>query len=311
MSEDVVLRPSIELLTSDRWVDYALLDSGNGSKLEQFGAYTFVRPEHQAVWKPAMDKSAWEHAHATFVPTAEESGGRWQIRKPLPDSWSIRYGDLRLLARPSNSRHLGIFPEQAVHWDWIMDQIVKSEREVSVLNLFGYTGAATLAAARVGAKVTHVDASKKSVAWARENQNLSHLENASIRWIVDDAVKFIRREVRRGNRYHGIILDPPKFGRGPKGEVWEFFDMLPELLPDLRRLFSDQPLFLIITAYAIRSSALTLYYALEEMLSGMNGKITVGELCMCEKSAGRQISQAIFGRWCASEAGELAGRRKV
>ena len=311
MSKGVVLRPSIELLTSDRWVDYALLDSGNGSKLEQFGAYTFVRPEHQAVWKPAMDKSAWEHAHATFVPTAEESGGRWQIRKPLPDSWSIRYGDLRLLARPSNSRHLGIFPEQAVHWDWIMDQILKSKREVSVLNLFGYTGAATLAAARVGAKVTHVDASKKSVAWARENQNLSQLENASIRWIVDDAVKFIRREVRRGNRYHGIILDPPKFGRGPKGEVWEFFDMLPELLPDLRMLFSDQPLFLIITAYAIRSSALTLYYALEEMLSGMNGKITVGELCMREKSADRQISQAIFGRWCASEVGEMAGRRTL
>ena len=163
----------------------------------------------------------------------------------------------------------------------------------------------------MGAKVTHVDASKKSVAWARENQGLSHLENASIRWIVDDAVKFIDREVRRGNRYQGIILDPPKFGRGPKGEIWEFFDMLPELLPDLRMLLADQPLFLVITAYAIRSSALTLYYALDEMLAGMNGTITVGELCTREKSAGRLISQAIFGRWCAAEAGELAGRRQV
>jgi 23S rRNA (cytosine1962-C5)-methyltransferase len=293
--------PSIELFYADRWTDYELLDSGNGLKLERYGAYTFVRPEHQAVWSPAYDERIWNKAHAHFVTSNEESGGHWNFRTPIPESWQINYQGLIVRVKPSNSRHLGVFPEQAVHWDWIDNQIREAKRELNVLNLFGYTGIASLAAAKAGAKVTHVDASKKAISQARENQALSHLDSAPIRWIVDDAIKFVRREVRRGVEYEGIILDPPKFGRGPKGEVWEFFNMLPDLLSEIRPLFARKPQFLVITAYAIRASALTLYYALNEMMAGLNGKITAAELVARERSAGRQISLAICARWTAME----------
>jgi 23S rRNA (cytosine1962-C5)-methyltransferase len=294
-------QPSIEILSADSWKDYELLDSGNGLKLERYGTYTFIRPEHQAVWIPALDKQVWDNAQACFVATNEESGGHWNFCSSMPESWQMNYHGLVFKARPSNSRHLGVFPEQAVHWDWIGKQIRETGREVNVLNLFGYTGIATLAAAKAGARVTQVDASKKAIIQARENQVLSHLEAAPIRWIVDDVMKFVRREARRGTRYEGIILDPPKFGRGPKGEVWEFFDMLPELLKEIRPLFAENPLFLIITAYAIRASALTLFYAAEEMMGGLNGKLIAGELVAREHSAGRQISLAICARWTALE----------
>jgi 23S rRNA (cytosine1962-C5)-methyltransferase len=297
-------QPSIEIFAADSWKDYELLDSGNGLKLERYGAYTFIRPEHQAVWIPALDKRTWDNAQACFVATNEESGGHWNFREPVPESWQMTYHGLAFKARPSNSRHLGVFPEQAVHWDWIEEQIKDAGREVNVLNLFGYTGMATLAAAKAGARVTQVDASKKAIIQARENQALSHLEAAPVRWIVDDVMKFVRREVRRGTRYEGIILDPPKFGRGPKGEVWEFFDMLPELLKEIHPLFGENPHFLVITAYAIRASALTLYYAVDEMMGGFNGKIIAGELVARERSANRQISLAICARW---KAGEILG----
>ena len=292
--------PSIELLSVDGWKDYELLDSGNGEKLERFGSYIFVRPEHQAIWQPALPEKVWEKAHARFVATGEESGGHWDFRVPIPASWQLNYKGLSFLARPSNSRHLGFFPEQAVHWDWIGKQVRNAGSGVSVLNLFGYTGLATLAAAKAGASVTHVDASKKTISQARENQQLSNLDGASIRWIVDDALKFVRREARRGAQYQGIILDPPKFGRGPKGEVWEFFDMLPPLLEELRPLIRNHPLFLVITAYAIRASSLTLYYALQEMMKEIPGQISTGELVAKETSAHRQISLAIFSRWLAA-----------
>lgn len=301
MASPMQEQPSIELLYADKWKDYELLDSGNGLKLERFGAYTFVRPEHQAVWSPAYDEGIWNNAHAHFVATHEESGGHWKFRTALPDSWPITYQGLVFKVRPSNSRHLGVFPEQAVHWDWIDKQIRDTKKEINVLNLFGYTGIASLAAARAGAKVTHVDASKKAISQARENQALTHLDSASIRWIVDDAIKFVRREARRGVEYGGIILDPPKFGRGPKGEVWEFFNMLPVLLREIRPLVSGNSRFLVITAYAIRASALTLYYALDEMLAGLHGKLAVAELITRERSAGRQISLAICARWTSKE----------
>jgi len=294
-------QPSIELLYATNWKDYELLDSGNGWKLERFGDYTFVRPEHQAVWSPAYDERIWNDADAQFIVTQEESGGHWKIRTLLPESWLMNYQGLSMKVRPSNSRHLGVFPEQAAHWDWIDAQIKKAGRGVNVLNLFGYTGIASLSAARAGAKVTHVDASKKAISQARENQLLSHLESAPIRWIMDDVVKFVRREVRRGVEYTGIILDPPKFGRGPKGEVWEFFSMLPALLREILPLFRGQPRFLVITAYAIRASALTLYYALNEMMTELQGTITAGELVAREQSAGRQISLAIYARWASKE----------
>jgi 23S rRNA (cytosine1962-C5)-methyltransferase len=209
----------------------------------------------------------------------------------------MRYKDLVFFIQANPSRHMGVFPEQASHWDWIQDKIEKAGRPVKVLNLFGYTGLATLAAAQAGAQVTHVDASKKVIQWARQNQELSGLSEHPIRWLVDDAEKFVRREVRRQVQYDGIILDPPKFGRGPEGQVWEFFTALPDLLEQLRLLLSPRPLFIVLTAYAIRASAVSVHYALQEMVSGLDGHIETGELALQERSAGRILSMAIFSRW--------------
>lgn len=290
-------QPVINLWSVNDWRDYELLDCGDGLKLERYGPYVFIRPEHQAIWSPSLSKKIWNNAHGKFIATAEESGGHWSFRTPVPESWQMTYRDLTFFARPSNSRHLGVFTEQAVHWNWIGEQVKRASRQLNVLNLFGYTGLATLAAAQAGARVTHVDASKKSVNQARENQSVSDLNDSPIRWLVDDVIKFVRREVRRGIYYDGIILDPPKFGRGPKGEVWEFFDMLPVLLGEIRLLFSEKPTFLVITAYAIRASALSLFYTIDEMMGGFQGKVTCGELVSKEKSGGRHTSLAISARW--------------
>lgn len=289
--------PAIEILASPNWKDYELLDSGNGEKLERYGPYTFVRPEHQAVWQRALPDKQWRSAHAVFQATNEESGGRWLYNQSIEPSWQMGYKNLRFRTQTSNSRHLGIFPEQSRQWDWIAEQIQSERRPLKVLNLFGYTGLATLAAAQAGANVTHVDASKKAINWARENQMLSNLNESSIRWLVDDVYKFVRREVRRHASYDGIILDPPKFGRGPEGQVWEFFESLPNLLEECRQLLSPRPLFVVLTAYAIRASALSVYYALQEMMHGQGGKIGTGELALTESSAGRLLSMAIYARW--------------
>jgi len=291
--------PEIILLESSSWRDYELLDSGNSSKLERYGPYRFVRPEVQAVWQPTLSQKEWQAVDAVFEPTGEEMGGHWiYTREPLP-RWQMHYSALKFWAQTSASRHLGVFPEQAAHWDWISDLITTVGRPVRVLNLFGYTGLATLAAAQSGAQVTHVDASKRALTWARENQALSGLGDRPVRWIVDDAVKFVEREVRRSSRYEGLILDPPKFGRGPKGEVWEFFKLLPELLHACRAVLSDQPLFVVLTAYAIQASALTVLQALQAALDRLGGQATAGELVTRERSAGRFISHAIFARWSA------------
>jgi 23S rRNA (cytosine1962-C5)-methyltransferase len=289
--------PTIELLSSIYWEDYELLDTGNSLKLERFGPYRFIRPEHQAVWKPVLSPKEWERADAVFQPTSDESGGKWQFNRQIEPQWKMHYKDLSFMARTSNSRHLGVFPEQATHWDWIRDQIDAAHKTVRVLNLFGYTGLASLAAAKTGANVTHLDASKKSIQYARENQLLSGLGEKPIRWIIDDAMKFVGREARRGVQYEGIILDPPKFGRGPKGEVWEFFKMLPYLLQEIKPVLAPQPLFLVITAYAIRASALSLHYTIQEMMKGYKGGLSSGELVLNEKSAGRILSMAITSRW--------------
>lgn len=291
--------PKIELFSSPNWEDYELLDTGNGLKLERFGAYKFIRPEHQAVWKPALPAKVWEKAEAVFQPTSEESGGKWQFNRQIESRWNMHYRDLSFTARTSNSRHLGVFPEQATHWDWIRGRVAAAHIPINVLNLFGYTGLASLAAVKAGANVTHLDASKKTIQYAKENQGLSGLEGKPIRWIIDDAVKFVMRETRRGVHYEGIILDPPKFGRGPKGEVWEFFKMLPFLLQEIKPLFAPRPLFLVITAYAIRASALSLHYSVQEMMQGSAGSLSSGELVLNEKSAGRILSMAITSRWSA------------
>lgn len=292
------------LLESPRWDDYVLLDTGDGRKLERFGPYTFARPEVQAMWPPALPPDRWEGADAVFQPTDEESGGHWQTRKPVKETWPMRYpleaGELRFHAQLTHGRHLGVFPECAALWDWSVARLRSSPRPGRVLTLFGYTGLATLAAAAAGASVTHVDASRKAVGWARENQALSGLGDRPIRWIVDDALKFVEREARRGSRYDGILLDPPKFGRGPKGEVWEVHRSLFRLLQACRAVLSDQPLFVVVTVYAVRAPAVHVAQALGEALTGLGGRVDCGELVTREQSAGRLLSQAAFARWSAT-----------
>lgn len=289
--------PSIDLLSSPDWDDYELLDSGGGQKLERFGKYRFQRPEHQAIWKPALPQKDWGEVDAIFQATDEESGGKWKYNRTIESEWRMHYKNLSFYARTSNSRHLGVFPEQAIHWDWIREQVLKKHSPLNVLNLFGYTGLASLAAAEAGAKITHVDASKKTIQYAKQNQDLSGLADKPIRWIIDDAIKFVKRESRRGVRYDGIILDPPKFGRGPKGEVWEFFKMFPYLLQEVKPVMAKDPVFLVLTAYAIRASAISLHYTIQEMMINFGGTVTSGELVIAEKSAGRILSMAIYSRW--------------
>jgi 23S rRNA (cytosine1962-C5)-methyltransferase len=295
----IALQP-FTILETSRWKDYALLDSGDGLKLERFGKYIFVRPESQAMWKRSLDNE-WKRPHAVFQPTGEESGGHWDFKKKVDEKWEMKYDlsprELKFWAMTTPGRHLGVFPEVAAHWDWFSRLIAQAKREINVLNLFGYTGLATLAAAAAGAKVTHVDASKKSVSWARDNQALSNLTDKPIRWIVDDALKFVQREARRGVKYDGIILDPPKFGRGPKGEVWEVYKSLPALLEVCRECLSNEPLFVVTTLYAVRASAIHIAQATEEMLYGYEGKIEMGELVTREQSASRFLSQAVYARW--------------
>ncbi len=289
--------PQLHIITSPEWEDYALLDSGQGLKLERYGDYLLVRPEAEAIWKPALPTETWARAHARFQPLSEESGGTWELSKPVPERWMVRYKNLRCWIQRSTSRHVGLFPEQASQWDWIQERIRAAGRPIHVLSLFGYTGLATLAAAQAGARVTHVDASRKAITWARENQSLSGLQEAPIRWIVDDALKFVQREARRGHRYEGLILDPPKFGRGPKGEVWEFYKLLPVLLQACREVLAPEPVFVILTAYAVKASAITLYYAISEMMSTWKGHTEAGEVALIETSAGRLLPTAIFARW--------------
>jgi 23S rRNA (cytosine1962-C5)-methyltransferase len=285
------------LLESPNWRDYELLDSGDGQKLERFGQNIFARPESQAMWSPSLPQKDWDAAHAAFQPTAEESGGHWIPKKKFSERWQMNYGNLKFWAMTTPGRHLGVFPEVAAHWDWMADAVRAANRPVNALNLFGYTGLASLALAAAGAKVTHVDASKKSVAWARENQSLSGLDASPIRWIVDDALKFVEREVRRGAKYDGIILDPPKFGRGPKGEIGEVYKSLPDLFAACRAALSDRPLFIVTTVYAVRASAIHVGQALEETMRGFKGEVERGELVTRETSAGRLLSQAVFARW--------------
>ena len=305
-----MINPIFTLLESSRWKDYALIDSGDGLKLERFGRNVFVRPESQAMWKRSpVAHAEWKNADAVFQPTGEESGGHWDFKKKVDEKWEMSYTltpgpslngrreSLKFWAMTTPGRHLGVFPEVAAHWDWCSDLISRSKEQPNILNLFGYTGLATLAAAAAGAKVTHVDASKKSVSWARDNQALSNLTDKPIRWIVDDALKFVQREARRGAKYNGIILDPPKFGRGPKGEVWEIYKSMPTLLEACRACLSKDPLFVVTTIYAVRASAIHVAQAMEDMMSGFEGKIEMGELVTREQSAGRLLSQAVYARW--------------
>ncbi|MDX1710604.1 MAG: class I SAM-dependent methyltransferase [Rhodovibrionaceae bacterium] len=289
-------RPS--LLVTPEWEDYALVDSGEGWKLERFGPVLLKRPEPQALWHAGAPER-WSDADAVFQPDEGEEKGGWEMADDIASRWTMAYRGVRFHAELTSFRHTGVFPEQAVHWDWCDSLIKGADRPVKVLNLFGYTGLASLLAARAGAEVTHIDASRKAVGWARENQALSGLDDKPIRWICEDAVKFVEREVRRGNSYDGIILDPPKYGRGPKNEVWRFFESTPRLLAGLSQLLSDDALFLVMTAYAIRMSCLSIRHALVPVVRGRGGWLDYGEMVTRESAAGRLLPQAIYARWQA------------
>jgi 23S rRNA (cytosine1962-C5)-methyltransferase len=277
------------------WNSYRLLDSGAGRKWEAFGPYSFIRPEPQAMWQPRVPD--WTAA-GEFIPGSDEDGGgRWQFAERLPDEgWELDWNEVRFTARPTPFRHLQFFPDMAPVWDWMRGQL-DGMSEAETLNLFGYTGLGSLALSRHG-KVTHVDASKKSVAQARENAALSGMAERPIRWLTDDAGKFSAREVRRERRYDGIILDPPKFGRGPDGEIWRLEEHLPALIADCAKLLDGDSRFLFLTVYAVRMSSLAIAGLLEEALGALPGIIEHGDLAVREEGErGRLLPTAIFARW--------------
>ncbi|TAD89041.1 MAG: class I SAM-dependent rRNA methyltransferase [Alphaproteobacteria bacterium] len=289
---------ALTLLATDGFEDYRLIDSGGGRKLERYGAILIDRPEPQAMWRPSHP-NRWASAHARFQAAGEgEDGGRWQQMKPVPEAWPLRYRGLTVFARLTPFRHIGLFPDQVGHWDWMADALSTAGiPQPRVLNLFAYTGVASLVAAAAGAEVTHVDASRKAIDWAKENQSASGLDPTSIRWILDDCLKFVEREVRRGRRYHGILLDPPKYGRGAKGEVWDLFEHLPALLAGCAALLADDALFLICTAYAMRASAIAIDQTVREALADRAGSWTTGELAVREQGGQRCVPTSLFVRW--------------
>lgn len=290
---DLDLQP--KLMVGEGWADFALLDSGHGRKLEQYGPHRFIRPEPQAMWTPrGLD---WR-ADAEFVPGSDEDGGgRWQFDRPVPrEGWELGWNNVRFTASCTPFRHLGFFPDMAPVWDWMGERLA-DKPEAQTLNLFGYTGVGTLALSEHG-PVTHVDASKKSVAQARANAQLSGMAERPVRWIIDDAAKFTAREVRRGRRYDGIILDPPKFGRGPEGEVWRLEESLPGLITDCAKLLDADSRFLFLTVYAVRMSSLAIAGLLAEALKDLPGTIEHGDLGIREQGeGGRHLPTAIFARW--------------
>lgn len=284
--------------------NHALLDSGNGLKLERYGNLKIVRPEAQALWQSELSQSVWNSADAIFTGDVSEEGkGRWNFPKsPLEETWPLSWDDIRYLGRFTSFRHLGVFPEQSAHWRFMQERIeerVKGGQPFKLLNLFGYTGLASLVAARAGAHVTHVDASKKAIGWARENQEVADLADKPVRWICDDAVRFCEREIRRGNTYDGLLLDPPKYGRGPKGEVWQLFEDLPHMVDLARELLSPDPAFVILTAYSIRASFYAMHETMQEKFGDSGGMIESGELVLRTESSERLLSTSLFSRWVA------------
>ena len=290
------------LFLADQWDpdQYALLDSGDGRKWERFGTQTVIRPDPQAFWPPAKPVDTWI-ADARFdAKSGDDERGRWDLINPAaPETWEMQWRGLRLNARRTPFRHLGLFQEHSVHWAFAQDRIRAAGRKVRLLNLFGYTGMMSLAAAQAGADVTHLDASPKSNGYGKEHAEMSGLADAPIRWIADDAMKFTAREIRRGNQYDAIVLDPPKFGRGTKNETWRFEEDLPGLLANVRALLSDQPLFVILTAYAVRLSHIALAQALAGHVEGLGGTIEMGEMALPHAEGERLLPTSICTRWVA------------
>jgi 23S rRNA (cytosine1962-C5)-methyltransferase len=297
------MKQEIKIFTSKDWKDYELLDTGEREKLERFGTYVFVRPYEGAVWKKTLGEKEWNKADGKFWSSKVGAKAGWKLKSTVPRKWEIDYRGMKFFASATPFRHLGFFPEQVSHWDFIEQKIknaAKENRKVKFLNLFGYTGVASLFALRAGAVVTHVDASKQILTWVKENQELnSHLglEKMPMRVIPEDAIKFLEREAKRGNKYDAVIMDPPKFGRGPKGETWKIEEDLGDLLSKVRLVLSNDPLFVILTSYAIDASSISLGNALADSMKGLAGGVEQGELCIEEKRSGRLISLANTAIW--------------
>jgi 23S rRNA (cytosine1962-C5)-methyltransferase len=282
-------------LTTNPNKDYELLDSGGEEKLERFGEVILARPDPQALWEKSLSVVEWSAATGRYERDGKD--GKWVGK--LPKEWEIEFEDLHLIIRPTSFKHVGLFPEQASNWQWGSALIKNAGREVNVLNLFGYTGGATLAAAKAGAKVTHVDASKTAVAWARENAQRSGLEDKPIRWMVEDALVYIKREIKRGAKYDGIIMDPPAFGHGPKNELWKIEENFIELVKLCGELLSDNPLFFLINGYAAGYSPLAFAYNLEFLTKKFGGEIECGDLAIKQSNSDRVLPCGIFARWSA------------
>ena len=283
------------LKISDKWKDYECLDAGNGEKLERWGNVILRRPEPQAMWEIPFDK-AWKNVDG-FYHRSSKGGGYWDFKKKLPDYWTVTYKDLTFKVTPTNFKHTGLFPEQATNWDFMMDKIKKSKRKIKVLNLFAYTGAATMACAKAGADVVQVDASKGMTAWAKENMHLCHLDDAYIRFIVDDCLKFVEREYRRGHKYDAIVMDPPSYGRGPNKEVWKFEKNMAVLFEAILKILSDKPLFFLINAYTTGISSTVLGNMLKMGMKNYDGKIETGELGLKITKNNLVLPCGIYGRW--------------
>ena len=274
---------------------YELIDSGMEEKLERFGGVLLARPDPQALWPKKLGTRDWGLAASRYI--RKGNGGEWVGKSDFPKSWEVEFGGLKFFIKPTSFKHTGLFPEQLSNWQWGSELIKNAGREVSVLNIFGYTGGATLAAAQAGASVTHVDASKTAVAWARENAKLSGLEDKPVRWITEDAITFLKREIKRGTKYDAIIMDPPAFGHGPGGELWKFEENFLELLKLVQEVLSDKPLFVLVNGYAAGYSPLAFAYNLEQLIKKLGGSIEYGDLAIAESNSDRVLPCGIFARW--------------
>jgi 23S rRNA (cytosine1962-C5)-methyltransferase len=288
---------SSKILITKKSKDYELLDSGDGEKLERFGNFVLARPDPQALWKKNLSLDEWKKADGFF--TRDEQRGRWSLKETLPERWEIEIGGLRMFIKPTAFKHTGLFPEQTSNWEWLRDNIRKNKKDdnFEVLNLFGYTGGATLACAQSGAKVVHVDGSKSAITWGNDNAKSSGLEGASIRWILDDAKVFVEREVKRGRKYDGIIMDPPAFGHGPNKELWKIEEDFIKLVDLCFSLLKDKPAFLLINGYSAGYSSLAYRNTLLPLIAKHGGSIDLGELAIEESQSDRLLPAGIFARW--------------
>ena len=282
---------------ADKWIDYELLDASRGERLERWGDIILIRPDPQILWDTPRKDPRWKQAHARYH-RSNTGGGQWERYRPIPDSWQIAYGDLLFALKPMGFKHTGLFPEQAVNWDLMASLIKKENRPVRVLNLFGYTGAATLACVAAGAHVTHVDASKGMVAWGKENAVASGLADRPMRWLVDDCVKFVQREQRRGNTYDGILMDPPSYGRGPGGEVWKLEEQVYPLVAECVKILSDDPLFFLINSYTTGLSPSVMQYVLGTLLpKGIGGHLSADEIGLPVTNSGMVLPCGATALW--------------